>query len=118
MFLINFQKNEPIFMQIIKQVIKFYEIGVLKEGDKLPSVRHLAVELGVNPNTVAKAYQELENLQIVETLNKKGVFIKKINDNSVNKSLIKNLEILLCECKDSNISKKQIIDLIENIWRD
>ena len=117
MFLINYQKNEPIFIQIIKQVIKFYEIGVLKEGDKLPSVRHLAAELGVNPNTVAKAYQELENLQIVETLNKKGVFIKKINDNSVNKSLIKNLEILLCECKDSSISKKQIIDLIENIWR-
>ena len=51
----------PIYEQISKQVCSLIAKGVLKEGDKLPSARMLAKDLGINPNTVAKAYSKLED---------------------------------------------------------
>ena len=74
MYLINLQGKESIFEQIKKQILRFIELGVLKPNDKLPSVRSLASDLGINPNTVARAYAELEKEGIIYTLNKKGVF--------------------------------------------
>ena len=60
MFLINLQGKETIYEQIKSQIIKFINAGVLKPNDKLPSVRELASDLGINPNTVQMAYQVLE----------------------------------------------------------
>ena len=59
MFVIDAQSKLPIFEQLKKQILEFITIGVLVPNDKLPSVRSLASQIGVNPNTVAKAYQEL-----------------------------------------------------------
>ena len=60
MFLINTQSNEPIYEQIKRQIVRFVEAGVLQPDEKLISVRSLAQQLNINPNTVQKAYQELE----------------------------------------------------------
>jgi GntR family transcriptional regulator len=65
----------PIYRQLVDQVRQAVASGVLRAGDRLPSVRDLAVELAVNPNTVAKAYQELEREGVVETPRGKGSFI-------------------------------------------
>lgn len=65
----------PIYRQIVDQVRQAVASGVLKAGDKLPSVRDLAVELAVNPNTIAKAYQELERDGVIETPRGKGSFV-------------------------------------------
>ncbi|MBQ1638530.1 MAG: GntR family transcriptional regulator, partial [Ruminococcus sp.] len=60
MFQINTASGVPIYEQLIHNVTRLTDSGVLKPHDRLPSVRSLAVELGINPNTVAKAYRELE----------------------------------------------------------
>ena len=60
LFLINTQSNEPIYEQIKRQIVRFVEAGVLQPDEKLISVRSLAQQLNINPNTVQKAYQELE----------------------------------------------------------
>lgn len=65
----------PIYRQLVDQVRQAVASGVLKAGDRLPSVRDMAVELAVNPNTVAKAYQELEREGDIETPRGKGSFI-------------------------------------------
>jgi GntR family transcriptional regulator len=65
----------PIYRQIVDQVRQAVSSGVLRAGDKLPSVRDLAVDLAVNPNTIAKAYQELEREGVIETPRGKGSFI-------------------------------------------
>jgi len=65
----------PIYRQIGDQIRQAVASGVLRAGDKLPSVRDLAVELAVNPNTIAKAYQELEREGVIETPRGKGSFI-------------------------------------------
>lgn len=72
MFLINTQSNEPIYEQIKRQIVRFVEAGVLQPDEKLISVRSLAQQLNINPNTVQKAYQELEAEGVLYTLPKKG----------------------------------------------
>ena len=75
MFNINYKSQHPIYEQIIDQTVLFLMEGVLQGGDKLPSVRELATSLGVNPNTVQKAYGELERRGYTENIVGKGTFI-------------------------------------------
>lgn len=77
MFMLNPQDKAPIFAQLKKQIIEFIGLGILNPNDQLPSVRSLANELGINPNTVAKAYQELELQGYVYTVAEKDVLSVK-----------------------------------------
>ena len=62
----------PIYAQIVRQVKYLVAAGRLAEGERLPSVRGLAEQLVVNPNTVARAYRELEALGVIETRGRAG----------------------------------------------
>ena len=64
---IEFDNNLPIYLQIMTYLKKEIIIGKLLPGDKIPSVRELASELQINPNTVQRTFQELEREGIVET---------------------------------------------------
>ena len=75
MFTINLHGKSSIYEQIRSQILKFIQIGILKPNDKLPSVRELSMDLGINPNTVQKAYQKLEEDGYIYILSKKGAFI-------------------------------------------
>ena len=75
MFQINLKNGEAIYLQLKEQVVKLACMGILKPNEQLPSVRVLARELGINPNTVAKAYQELENEKIIYSVSGKGSFV-------------------------------------------
>lgn len=76
----------PIFKQIVDAIGMAIAAGELAEGDKLPSVRALAIRLSINPNTVAKAYSELTNLGLVDARQGLGLFV------SVPKQLLSNPE--------------------------
>ncbi|HLN61565.1 MAG TPA: GntR family transcriptional regulator [Symbiobacteriaceae bacterium] len=65
----------PIYRQIVDQVRQAVASGVLRPGDRLPSVREMAVELAVNPNTIAKAYQELERDGVIDTPRGRGSYV-------------------------------------------
>src|ERR1044072_474603 len=68
--------NQPIYRQLRDRVVALILDGVLKEGDPLPSVRHVAAEYRLNPITVSKSYQELVDEQLVETGRGGGMFVK------------------------------------------
>jgi GntR family transcriptional regulator len=72
---IDYKSRVPIYDQITGGIIRLKTLGVLKEDDKLPSVRSLATELGINPNTVQKAYSILENDGVIYSVSGKGSFI-------------------------------------------
>lgn len=72
---IEFDNNLPIYLQIMNHMKKQIVVGKLKAGDKIPSVRELAVELQINPNTVQRTFQELEREQIVETKRGLGRYV-------------------------------------------
>ena len=76
---LDFKSGKPVYLQIVDQVKTAAASGALREGEALPSIRPLAEELRVNRNTVAKAYLELENQGIIETLPGKGCFLKANN---------------------------------------
>lgn len=66
----------PIYLQIIEQVKRSVALGVLQTGEQLPTVKQLALDLTVNPNTVAKAYKELERDEVIETSPGRGSFVR------------------------------------------
>ena len=76
MIQIELRSNQPIYEQIVSQVKELIVKGLLKEGDAMPSIRKLATQTRTNPNTVARAYQELERLGLIETLIGRGAFVK------------------------------------------
>jgi GntR family transcriptional regulator len=67
---------EPLFEQLVLQVKGAVARGELRPGDRLPSVRELARELAINPNTVARAYRELETAGVIATRRGAGCFVK------------------------------------------
>ncbi|MNO35816.1 HTH-type transcriptional repressor YtrA [compost metagenome] len=71
----EFDNNQPIYLQIMNYMKGEIVTGKLKPGDKIPSVRELAAELQINPNTVQRTFQELEREEIVETRRGMGRYV-------------------------------------------
>jgi len=71
----NPSSGVPIYLQLMEQVKHAVETGALKAGDQLPGIRPLAEELVINPNTVAKAYRELEHEGVIELRHGSGAFV-------------------------------------------
>jgi GntR family transcriptional regulator len=71
----NPSSGVPIYLQLMEQVKHAVETGALRPGEQLPSIRPLAEELVINPNTVAKAYRELEHEGVIELRQGAGAFV-------------------------------------------
>lgn len=112
----NFKDNLPIYIQIMNYIKKEMVIGKIKEGDKLPSVRELSTTLTVNPNTIQRAYTELEREGLVFTQRGMGTFatedIEKIE--SLKKDMAKSLvDNFLIDMQSLNFTKEEIKKLID-----
>ena len=75
-FQLNFKSGKPVYLQLVDQVKSAAASGAVQPGEPLPSIRPLAEELRVNRNTVAKAYAELENQRVIESIAGKGCFVR------------------------------------------
>lgn len=71
----EFNGSSPIYLQLCDRINHQIIRGDLEPGDKLPSVREMAIQSGVNPNTVQRAYRELEGMNVVETRRGQGTFV-------------------------------------------
>lgn len=80
MFTINTKSQLPIYEQIVQKIKEQVVKGILQEGEKILSIREFASRIGVNPNTVSKAYQELERQEVIVTVKGKGTFIANQQD--------------------------------------
>ncbi len=76
-FRLNQSSGIPLYLQLVEQVKHAVETGALCEGDRLPTIRKAAEDLVMNPNTVVRAYRELEHDGIIELRHGSGAFIKK-----------------------------------------
>lgn len=120
LFTIDVMSRIPVYEQIIKQVENHILIGLLRAGDKMPSVRSLSVNLSVNPNTIQKAYSELERRHITMTVPGKGSFISEnaadiINQKSRGK--LDELQNIIKELFLVGVTKDEIIQLIDQIYQ-
>ncbi len=73
--MLDLKSGVPVYRQVIDQVLGAIALGALRAGDQLPTVRQLAVDLAINPNTVVRAYRELEIRGVLQTQQGTGTFI-------------------------------------------
>jgi len=114
----NLMSKIPIYEQVKNQIINFIDLGIYATNDRLPSVRELANSLNVNPNTVEKAYSELETLGYIYSLNKKGFYVAKDCKKMEKDEIVKNIKDYLLIAKKNNLTKKEIYDVIEEIYQE
>lgn len=119
MFIIDLMSRVPVYEQIINQVEEQILIGILKAGDKMPSVRSLSMELSINPNTIQKAYTELDRKQLIVTVPGKGAFVSdKANQVILSDSRDKLMELgnIVRQMYLAGIDKEEIIDIVNKVY--
>lgn len=118
MISIDNNSNLSIHSQIVEGFKNLILSNVLKEGDKLPSVRSLASQLIINPNTIHKAYKTLELDGYIESQSGKGMFVKKIeysNRDEFTKILIEDFKDNSKKLINLGIKKEELENILKNI---
>ena len=115
MNLINPLDSRPIYEQIVEKFKMQIFKGILREGDQMPSVRTLAVELSTNPNTVQKAYAELERQGFIYTVKGRGNFVRGdtlLVENKKNE-LVKQIIELFTQAQEIGLSLDELVEEIQ-----
>ena len=121
MFSIDVMSSRPVYEQVIAQLERFILTGVLKPGDQLPSVRGLSVRLSINPNTIQKAYSELDRRGIIYPVPGRGCFI---SENAfpllgeARRRELATLESLARELALAGIKKSEVMEAVEKAYAD
>lgn len=108
MFDIDLQSRTPIYEQLYRKTVELIIKGVLKENDQLPSVRTLAKDLGVNPNTVAKAYQELERSKVIYSLSGRGSFVARIREMEIRETILEDFDKAVHEALRAGVTAEEL----------
>ena len=113
---IDYTKRETIYEQIVREVEKLITLGVLTPGSQIPSVRALAYDLGINPNTVKKAYDMLEENGLIISKSTKGTFIS--DDVSMAKKqkieeLVEKIQDIIKELESYGLTREEIINRLK-----
>ena len=117
MLTVNFSSRTPVYQQLYDDVIRLVSLGVLKSDTKLPPVRILATELGINRNTVQKAYKMLEKDGYLYSTVGRGSFVSnKLDQNQAEKIQAKNdLKESIDKAYKKGITKDEMIELVDEI---
>lgn len=114
---INTADATPVYAQMMQQIKYTIASGTLKPGDRLPTVRELATQLTINPNTVLKVYGELEHEGIVTAHKGKGIFVAEgarvLNQQDREKLLTDRCRSLATECIHLGVSPSRAQELLE-----
>lgn len=119
MFQVDAMSRTPIYEQIVNQLEYFVLNGLLKEGEQIPSVRSLSVDLSINPNTIQKAYFELDKRGIIQAVPGRGCFVTPQARNILSerqRAKLVDLKALVTELALADIKKEEIISCIEEVY--
>lgn len=113
---LDYTSRTPIYEQIVNEIERYVALGILKEKEQILSIRELASNLGINPNTVKKAYSVLESKNVIVSLSTKGTFISS-DVNSVKNTTINNyindIKSIMNKLNKLGLDNKEIIDKIK-----
>ncbi|MFP7495167.1 GntR family transcriptional regulator [Terribacillus saccharophilus] len=116
MFELDLRSGKPIYEQIVDKFKELIINQVLETDEKLPSVRELAQQLTINPNTIQKAYRELENQELIYSVKGRGSFVNAINvqiDPQKVKHMQEELKKMLTEALFIGMTADEIRDIVE-----
>jgi Predicted transcriptional regulators len=109
----------PIYEQVVNQLEYFVLNGILKEGEQIPSVRNLSVDLSINPNTIQKAYFELDKRGIIQSVPGRGCFVTDSAKDILSakkREQLADLKILVNELALAEVRKEEVISCIEEVY--
>lgn len=118
LIILDYKDKRPLYEQIVDKFSDLILKGVLQPDDKLPSVRNLAMELSINPNTIQRAYVELEHKGFIYSVKGRGNFVSD-NEQLLKQKrveIINNLKSTIHESRLHGIGKKEIEKLITEIY--
>jgi len=119
-FILDQKSRYPIYEQLYQSVTRMAALGALEPEEQLPSVRALAQDLGVNPNTVQKAYQMLEHDGVIVSIPGKGSFLSK-EGNAVplrRRQLLRALRDSVSEAADCGVEKTEIYGIVDSCYEE
>jgi GntR family transcriptional regulator len=114
-FRVNPSSSEPVYAQIVRQAREAVARGHLRPGEQLPTVRELAVDLVINPNTIAAAYREMERAGLVVTQRGRGTFVadpQPVSASDRRRLLQKPLDLLLTEAAHLGATEEELLDAL------
>ena len=115
----DFSSDIPIYLQIRNQIVIGISSGQLKAGQKLPTVRALAEESGINVMTVSKAYNLLKQEGYITTDRRKGATVAQTDDApQVKDETIHALRLHLSELRLAGMTKEQVVALMEGLYKE
>lgn len=118
MFQIDFASRTPIYEQLVQNIIRLASAGAIKSGDKLPPVRVIAQQLGINPNTAAKAYRMLENDGYIYTIVGSGSFMSDKLEESAHKIIAaEEFEAAAKKAQMFGVSREELFEIIDNLFK-
>lgn len=118
MITINYQSRIPIYEQIVDRFEMLITTGVLKPGDQMPSVRSLSVKLAINPNTIQKAFNQLENEGYIYPVKGRGSFVA---DNpaaiiSGHEKFLAGIKSAVSKGASAGVTRDEIVKILDEIY--
>ena len=114
----DFESSEPLYMQLRNQIVIGIGEGTLQPGEKLPTIRALAEECGINMMTVSKAYQLLKQEGYITTDRRSGAAVAKKENIRIPDTTLKSLRIAISELRVSGMSKDEILTLCTKVYEE
>ncbi len=120
MILLDYRDKRPIYEQVVDKLERLIVGGALEANYKMPSVRSLALELSVNPNTIQRAYAQLEQDGYIYTVSGRGSFVAHECEwrNGKMLEITKELESILEKAKEAGMSKKTVLQTVEGMYKE
>ena len=117
---LDYADRRPIYEQVVEKMKELILFGILETDSQLPSVRELAMDLSINPNTVQRAYAELERQGVIYCVKGRGNFVAGVTNlrKQHKEELIKQLSELIQEAKKAEISENEFTDLVKGFYKD
>ena len=113
----TFSGKREIYLEVAEKYESYIKLGILSPGEKLPSVRAAAQEMGINPNTMARAYSYLEERGLIYTLPKKGVYVSSPEAGNANETILTNeAREVIASLKEKGLSRAALETLIEEVY--
>lgn len=120
MYQLDLQSRTPIYQQLKEKILRLIMAGAIGPGDPLPSVRVMARELGINPNTVAKAYQDLEKSGLIYSVAGKGSFIsgEETLDCQMTASVLDRFREAVREARSAGVDRQTALALVKEVYKE
>jgi len=120
MISIDYQDKRPLYEQVVEKIEQLIVRGILPQDEKLPSVRTLAIELSINPNTIQRAYTVLEHDGFIYTIKGRGNFVaeRKAWIDEEKADMLTSLKENLVKAKTLGITENEIKSIISEVYEE